>query len=56
MPRPPPVVMFTTHDSRGEIIRGLMDGADGYLAKNFPPETLLKEIIAATAKTAAVAR
>jgi CheY-like chemotaxis protein len=36
-----PVVLLTPPDARGDIIRGLMGGADGYLAKGLHPEGLL---------------
>jgi DNA-binding NarL/FixJ family response regulator len=36
-----PVVSLTPPDPRGEIFRGLMGGADGYLARGSTPEALL---------------
>ena len=42
--RDTPVILFTSHSNPDDVIRGLMVGADGYLAKPVSPATLLTAV------------
>lgn len=39
-----PVIMLTGRATRAAVIRGLAEGADGYITKPFDPETLLQAV------------
>ena len=44
--RPPhvPVILFTVHNERADVIRGLKAGADGYIAKPISPSELVNAV------------
>jgi len=43
-----PVVVFTSHDTQGDVLRALAAGARGYVLKAGPPEELFRAVRAAT--------
>jgi CheY-like chemotaxis protein len=54
-----PIVMLTARDAREDIVQGLALGADGYVTKNYRPNTLdyvLRYVLQQEAETAPAAR
>ena len=39
-----PVILFTVHNERADVIRGLKAGADGYIAKPITPSALVNAV------------
>jgi CheY-like chemotaxis protein len=39
-----PVILFTVHNERSDVIRGLKAGADGYIAKPITPSALVNAV------------
>ncbi|MET9712673.1 response regulator transcription factor [Nocardiopsis alba] len=47
LPRPPRVLVLTTYETDGDIMRALDAGASGYLLKDSPPDRLFEAVRAA---------